>query len=510
MSATIASAGFRVFETVELLTLICQYTAPSECVKILLSSKLGFEVGAPFVWNHVDGAVKLLRLLPGAWTSKDAMGEVKVFMFHTSPDTHPTRFALYAPLVKSIRINKQYQELCTVRGWYYIYQRVRNQPLLPNLKTLMIDRCAVAPPFTHCTQAVMWTIALLSPSLETLNLICEEEEQSVPVPYLAASAIMSAVLEVCPAIRKLSLFPAVEIEDESDELFPLLNLLHTRPFLSYFSDLRNLSELVTSTHMLSPEALRVLGDLPRLKRLTFQEDLIEDMGYPDDLPSSAFSALEHLAVRGLEFGDTEDVLTFLPLVRKITSLEVETSVVDDDEVDPDGGEGENTLADRLFRCLADIPHLTNLNINLGDTEYVPLGPRDINVPFICNVLSRLPLHVVELRGLIFGDIEVLGTTFPVLTKLALPNQSEPLSLLSRYTAIPDLDHLVLFMTADDQIPTGEDVPSFRSLHTLELIRMDSGAYSSKQRHSITERLRKRFPSLQHVIFRIRGPKECEQ
>lgn len=408
---------------------------------------------------------------------------VKVFSSHY--DARRTRFTLYAPLVKFLRINKKYKGLCKVRGWRSLFQRIRNRALLPNLKTLRIDQYAVPSPVTQCTQSVMWTIALLSPSLEAIDLICEDEEEPVPVTYLAALAIMDAILKVCPTVQKLSLFPTIEIHDESDEYFPLVNLLDTKPLLSYFSELRNLTELVTSSHMITSEALQVLGELPRLKRLSFQRDFIEDIDIPGDFPDNAFPVLEHLPV-WLEFYQIEEVLGFMPLVRNITSLVVTTKVIDYSDAESDDDDDDENMVERLFRCLENIPHLKNLDINLGDTEYLPLGPRDISPHALYNILCQLSLRVVSLRDLIFGDVDVLGTTFPVLSKLTLHNQPGPLSTIPRYSAMPGLEHLGLLMTTDDKIPTKNDIPTFQSLHTLEFIPLDPMPYSGKQRRSIAK------------------------
>lgn len=80
MSATILSPGFKAFETVELLSLICLYSKPSYCIQIMLASKPGFEVAALFVWNHVDGAINLLSLLPAARALRDETEDISVIV----------------------------------------------------------------------------------------------------------------------------------------------------------------------------------------------------------------------------------------------------------------------------------------------------------------------------------------------------------------------------------------------------------------------------------------------
>ena len=77
MSATAPSPGLKVFKTVELLSLVCLHATPYHCVKILLANKLGFNVAAPFVWNHVNGAVNLLRLLPDTTVIEDVENGIR-------------------------------------------------------------------------------------------------------------------------------------------------------------------------------------------------------------------------------------------------------------------------------------------------------------------------------------------------------------------------------------------------------------------------------------------------
>lgn len=65
MSTTTIAPSRKVFETPELLSLVCGYATERGCLSLLLTSKSGFLAAAPFVWEEVDGLIKLLKLLPG-------------------------------------------------------------------------------------------------------------------------------------------------------------------------------------------------------------------------------------------------------------------------------------------------------------------------------------------------------------------------------------------------------------------------------------------------------------
>ncbi|KAF8602095.1 hypothetical protein BDV93DRAFT_557866 [Ceratobasidium sp. AG-I] len=249
--------------------------------------------------------------------------------------------------------------------------------------------------------------------------------------------------------------------------------------------------------MLRPEALRVLGNLPRLRRLTFRADSPETLRLPQDLPDSAFPVLEHLALRFFGSDAIEQLLCVLPLVQNVTSLEVATSIKYEVR---HGDETGGTAVNGMLRHLKKLPRLASLHADFGNTDYDPFGPRDISVPSICNILSGLPLRVVNLRGLIFGNTAVLGSTFPLLTKLVLPNQPGPMSLISEYASIPALEHLVLLMTADVETSTRTDTATFQSLHTLEFVITDQAIGRSNPRQLITEHWREAFPRLRRVAF----------
>lgn len=353
--------------------------------------------------------------------------------------------------------------MCKVEGWQSLFQWIEHQPLLPNLRVLRIDRNAIAGTATLSKLTVMWAIALLSPSLEIFDLISEDEQQPLPTVCLVVSAILHGILEVCPTIQKLSLFPVRDVEGGTEEHFCLLTVRRIRPLLSYISGLQNLGDLVTSAYVLSTAALQVLGSLPQLRRLTFIMDFTEHLDVPEDLPDNAFPVLEHLALRDLNPDDIRTVLGALPLIRNINSLEIESDLRN---WDGSNLQDNNNMAERVLLLLEHAPRLNCLKIDFGSTKYVPFGPRDINKPTISTVLSRLRLHFVHLQGLIFGNTGVLETMFPHMNRLNLQDQPAHMTLAFGYAAIPTLEHLALLITMDNATPVHNTI-TFQSLCTVE-------------------------------------------
>ena len=57
-------ASRKVFETPELLNLVCSYAEKWTHCSLLRTTKSGFLAAAPFVWEEVDGVINLLNVLP--------------------------------------------------------------------------------------------------------------------------------------------------------------------------------------------------------------------------------------------------------------------------------------------------------------------------------------------------------------------------------------------------------------------------------------------------------------
>jgi len=60
------AAATTVFETAELLSLICSHATIRASARILRTKKSGFVAAVPFVWRNVDGVIYLLNLLPSS------------------------------------------------------------------------------------------------------------------------------------------------------------------------------------------------------------------------------------------------------------------------------------------------------------------------------------------------------------------------------------------------------------------------------------------------------------
>lgn len=305
----------------------------------------------------------------------------------------------------------------------------------------------------------MWITSLLSPSLKRVRLI-GAEQVSFPIhSAIVGSTILEGIARICPGIQTLSLFPFTG-SGESDEEHFLLNLLPGRSFVQYLPALHDLSELETSMTMVRPEAFAQLGALPRLKRLSLYSTPAEPVIDPKILSENAFPALTHLALKGLRDTEVKMVLSLLPLIRNVTSLEVTMAL----------GEGEGRwIVDEFFPRLENMTHLTDLSASF-DEESLLGDFQDINCPQVLNALAKLPLRTISLSGVDFQDDVDFTKVLPAVTKLSMISQYTSPERLPCFATIPKLEHLFLVLDLDDEdrYPSQDSVPSCPSLHTIEI------------------------------------------
>lgn len=362
-----------------------------------------------------------------------------------------TRFEVYAPFVKVLEVYKKggYFE---ISGWRTISVKTEEGPLLPQLSSL-----AVRPPPTCHTQGLMWITSLLSPTLRCLRLTGAEETSFLIHSSLVGSAVLEALARVCPRIETLSLFP-FNSDNETDREHFILSLLPRRHFLQYLPALRNLCELETSMIMVQPEALPLLGELPRLKRLVLCSIPTEPVASPIDLPDHAFLVLEQLVLKGLRKPEVTTVLDLSCLVQNITSFELSMSLDED--------EGE-WIVDEFFPRLEDMPHLNHLSASFDEGRLLGMV-QDINFESVLDTFAQLPLRTVCLRGVDFCDYVNFSEIFDSLVTLDIPDQYATPGQLSVFAMIPKLERLVLSIGNAGLEPSDFDSPSCPSLHTLEI------------------------------------------
>ncbi|KAF8592829.1 hypothetical protein BDV93DRAFT_517056, partial [Ceratobasidium sp. AG-I] len=100
MPTTTAQARRKVFETPELLSLICSFSSRWARLKIFRTNKSGFIAAVPFLWEQVNGVVHLLKLLPNIEITRGKYMRIEKIALRPLAQTDYARFEFYAPFVK--------------------------------------------------------------------------------------------------------------------------------------------------------------------------------------------------------------------------------------------------------------------------------------------------------------------------------------------------------------------------------------------------------------------------
>ncbi|KAF8593008.1 hypothetical protein BDV93DRAFT_612378 [Ceratobasidium sp. AG-I] len=486
MSTTAAQASRKVFETPELLSLICSSLSQRALHIFIRANKSGFLAAVPFLWEKVKGVVQLLKLLPMIGTIRNQhLGIGKIVL--PLSQSNFARFEFYARFVKGLEI---YEEDCFVDiGGLEVLTLKREQgSLLPNLSSLTAS--LHSPSLTCFAQGQALIISLLSPSLKYVRVTGTRKIPGPACSTLVGSAIMAAITKICPEIRVISLFPSASSKYVSEVEPPLSSSLHN---LSHqcLAALCSLCEFETSTAIVRPEALAMLGELPQLKHLALCAPPDEPPVRPFDLLDHAFPSLEFLALKGLRSTEVEMLLSLLSLVRNINTLEVVANL---------GENEERWSLDEFFPCLNNMPRLTNLSATFNDS-WTEEEPPDINFPPVLSTLSKLPLLAIYLSGVEFREYINFTKIFPTLTKLDISGQNVGLEYLAALSTIPKLEHLVLSLDLEGEEldPLEGSVFSCQSLHTIEIVDLSSLLWRPKWVYETVEYLITLFPNIEQVV-----------
>jgi hypothetical protein len=272
--------------------------------------------------------------------------------------------------------------------------------------------------------------------------------------HLAEAAVWRSIAEVCPRLRTLVYFPGSPGRVDSQEQSLLSNILRIQPVYHYLSTFRHLCDLET---YLRPDSLKILAQLPRLNRLVLhgQHLTVLDLA----LGNNAFPALEHLSLLTVSIEEVEILLGLSPLVRNLISFKIEMGLSHDDQ---------DWVVSHLFPRLGRMARLLDLHASLDCNGEMGDDIISINHPTVHAILAKLPLQTVRLAGLMFDDEIDLSTTFPVVTKLAMPDHGADPWELSSFGSIPHLEYLLLDIHLDGKL-NYITYSSTRclSLHTLE-------------------------------------------
>ncbi|KAG8737487.1 hypothetical protein FRC10_008108 [Ceratobasidium sp. 414] len=455
----------QVFNIPELVSLIAGFSEPRDRTQLLCVCKNVFKAVLPHVWWHVSGVRHLLYLISGAtWdiihTDDDGLVNQIQLSGCLTIENPFRRFDLYAPLVRKLDICGLSYNYVKISGWWTLISRNRQHALLPNLHTIAMNSSLNA----HGPDQAMWIQALGSPSLLDLIVTPTTLDPGPTVSYPMASFILKSAVDLCPNLRRLGLFPDVDLGNtgqDSESYF--LMLLSHEPFYTHLAGLNGLRDLSGTSAWFNKKPLGVLSRVPHLESLAVYEQHDERLDIMENsLPLDAFPSLRQLALRMLHPYDMSKLLMTKGLVNQLTRLELNF----DSGVLNGAINKEEWLCKKIIQPLQNMPSLVSFTIHpLG--EIIEIGPEALAI------FAQVPLREVSLINIrIRADClnYNLGVAWPNATLLDMPAQRVSLATLVYFASLPKLKELVLTLDLKSEpMPT-----SGRRSLSLNVLRLGSG------------------------------------
>ncbi|CAE6361752.1 unnamed protein product [Rhizoctonia solani] len=493
----------KVLKVPELLSLICSFARPADCVNLAQTCKPISKVAMAFVWHHVDGAQNLLMLLSGTLIIADNKDpdSRKIAIGVAASAVDFSRFDFYAPFVRRLTVYGHEAKYFQVSGWSPLLIRSNTKPLLPGLLSLVMQtKCD-----RHGPDQFMWIKTFSGPSLLTIQATPSHLLSRSPprVSPLAASAILDTIAERCPRLLRLSLFVSDNLGlDKYDGENNMLGVLWQRDYFYYFRALPALYELSCSVAMLQSDPLKMIGSLPSLARLSVYSSGGLLVLQPPQLPDSLFPSLNELSLQDINPYEAASIMQIAPLMKRLTLLEL---ITNPEYLDFDDSR-EDWITGTLLLLLANSPRLNALHVDLDPIRDLE-EPYDIGHQDVMDTFSKLPLISLTLTGVHIGDWASTGslkTVWPLVSSLRMRNQYASPLILSCFAQLPRIQHLTLSVCLENMI-IRPDMLLLCPLHTLEI---SDGVVTMMEPADLEHTSRfllSLFPRLRRIIWTKFGP-----
>ncbi|KAG8734173.1 hypothetical protein FRC12_018621 [Ceratobasidium sp. 428] len=477
--------------TTELLDIICSYADTPTRVTLLRVSRSYFSSAVSFVWKNLESPFHLLQLIPNTIVKDRAKIILPPYV-----EADFSRFDIYAPCVRSLRIRAVFQKL---KPWDTLLSRSKLGPLLPCLSSLTIQRLTWYYPTDPLTNEFMWMLAFLN---QTVTSVYFGRETGMYTPVVSISGFRSLVdmiSRTCPNLDSLFLPSVNHNANEEDQS---LHIIPNQSIGQHSLPLSGLRKLETGLWIFLEEMIREVGSLAQLNHLLIRNENT-DLVLPEHCPvdETAFHALKNLSIARVDWANVRKLLSYQPLVRNLVSFYIRGPL------EPATTTWRGTMA--LF-SLKNISKLRNLDIefdHFNTNDVHRLNPGDF-----FDVLSQLPLQTIRIAGVQFlGLLPLdLGRVFPAVVEIRLPHQKADLNVFSRFATMPSLKHLTIAFS-DWYRPTdwlSQTHSCCPSLETLELtVTVDENKkdnlldlYTVSYIHTAATRILELFPNIQRIIW----------
>ncbi|KAG8741135.1 hypothetical protein FRC10_003279 [Ceratobasidium sp. 414] len=464
-----------VFNISELVILICQFVEPQQCVPLLTSCRFCFPIAASRVWEQVDNARVLLKLIRASSLRGDRYQDYKdEATIDLDGMVDFRRFDVYAPLVKHLNVYGKDHKHFKVKPWRMLFRRAREQPLLPNLLSLTL----YATNSRFAIDQILWVSAFASPSLIEFTPVYARDSDKCLVSDAGTSIILKTLNDHSPNIQSLALYREMEAgpgEEDGESCF--LNLIWDGPFLQHLQSLVNLRELSIGLSMIDGDGLLALGKLPQLADLTIRgcNDYLEEENF--SIPDDSFPQLTRLKLWEIYIRLVANLMAIKPLARHLVDLSICHWFEEEER------EEQVAWFEEAIPLL--LQHTPRLKTFYYDATYSPapflVAPGVISHGLLQRT-SELKLEGIFLFGLLFmtlETLEIMPASWSTLTILNVKQFTAP-QALPYFAKLPKLQALTLQIKFADY----SDWPVFEghvvspALHTLvttdDKVELDAG------------------------------------
>ncbi|CAE7152879.1 unnamed protein product [Rhizoctonia solani] len=416
-----------------------------------------FGATIPIIWDYVYCIEHLLKLIPGVQVVKEpdpseGSNVIRTIILDERALTGDWgRYWHYAPLVRRLSIFFSYlitDDSIRVRGWHFLFSKLKEGALLPNLRTLEVEMLYKSSQFDR----LAWSALFLSPSLRVLDLDDGFHEHQIDprLPSNSVSLLLAALSESLPAQSKNAL--PFQYKCPSEHALASVCPTEYQEGYRWFNSIPNLVHLKELGITVSPnpkpvwDALCVVGHLPLLERLklkfgpNYQDEPKGGYDFNHVLPRSPtlFPSLRKLFLE--EVPDARVfrwIWSLKPLVSQISSARVGRSY----EFTIDPQEFDTNIIQPMRQ---GSPSLTVLSVAVYRRDRIGF------LEMACKLMFQIPLEELELTGLRQWDIYPAiyqATTCPHLRCLRFTGPFEPekwRELIYLAKALPNLEYLFIW------------------------------------------------------------------
>ncbi|KAG9126042.1 hypothetical protein FRC07_005129 [Ceratobasidium sp. 392] len=455
----------RVFDSPELLGIICDLSKTNTQVRLAQTSRSAFKAAIPRIWRLSSVQHLLMLLAPTVSFKKAPRKRMEVNLPSYSPDIF-ARFDLYSPSVRDLFIpNDWMKDESTelpfrLSSFETLVRRAQLVPLVPNLSMLLLVREG-----EFDEEIPVWLSAFASSSLRTLIMSAVD----------GSSAVISLGLlaQICPELELLSAHLKTTFSSDAplnaSKQTNISHTLYSSIAISHWRCFRALKLLEVPGHFITEASLVTISGLPSLKSLRITDRLGYDNDLPEtlrstQLPDDSFTTLTALHLESYRPDTILAAWDNAPLVRNLSKVHLRCwqSAADD------SASGENVMG-RLLPLISELsPHVQDM-----DLEGIPTAEPQTRASLKSwNSITHLPL--LRLRLAKDLDLPLMRKNFPVFPRLAtleLPDHDLTLDHLVRISQlIPRLCKLrVNFVDPLGEIPSVEHEGT-APLPTIELVR----------------------------------------